>query len=140
MQAWFDPGDTTGICIFDDEFRPIEFLQLSLDELMDWVLAYEGPLDVVGYEKFIVFRQKAHTQVDSKMAVSQAIGAIKMLAKKKTATLVEQQPDIKKIALKWSGISMPSQHSQTHQYDAFLHGYYYNRKKGNIKSERPGIA
>lgn len=140
MQAWFDPGDTTGICIFNDEFLAVDFKQLSLDELIEWASNYEGPLDVVGWEKFIVFRQKAHTQVGSKMKVSQAIGVIKMLAARKKALTVEQQPDIKRIALKWSGIAMPSKHSETHQYDAFLHGYFYNRKVGNIKSEVKPIS
>lgn len=140
MQAWFDPGNTTGVCIFNDDFLPVQFMQLSLEELMDWVGEFEGTFEVVGYEQFIVFRQKAHTQVGSKMAVSQAIGVIKMLARKTKAELVVQKPDIKSVALRWSGIKMPSQHSQTHQWDAFLHGYYYNRKKGNIKSEVEGLV
>lgn len=140
MQAWFDPGDTTGICIFNDEFLPIQFMQLSLDDLLEWVMNTDLMVDTVGYEEFIVFRQKAHTQVGSRMKVGQAIGGIKMFAKKNKAELVVQKPDIKQVALKWSGIKMPSQHSQTHQWDAFLHGYYYNRRKGNIKSEVQGIA
>lgn len=140
MQAWFDPGDTTGICIFNDEFQPIKFMQLSLDDLMEWVMETDMKFDLVGYETFVVFRQKAHTQVGSKMKVSQAIGVIKMLAKKNKAELIAQKPDIKPIALKWSGITLPSQHSQTHQWDAFLHGYYYNRKMGRIESEVDAVA
>lgn len=140
MQIWFDPGDTTGVCIFNDEYQPIDFKQLSLEELIKFVAEWDKPLDVVGYELFRVFRQKAHTQVGSKMKVSQAVGIIKMLAHTTGAKLVEQEPNIKPIALAWSGISMPKQHSQTHQYDAFLHGYYYNRKVGNTKSERQPIT
>jgi hypothetical protein len=139
-QAWFDPGDTTGICLFNDEFQPYEFKQLSLNELIQWASKVDPVFSIVGYEKFIVFRQKAHTQVGSTMQVSQAIGAIKMLAARCDAKVVEQQPDIKPLALRWSGIKMPGSHSQTHQYDAFLHGYYYNRMQGNTKSDTKPIA
>jgi hypothetical protein len=27
--------------------------------------------------------------------------------------------------MKWSGITMPSNHDDTHEWDAFLHGYYW---------------
>lgn len=140
MLAAFDPGNTTGITIFDDEFNVKEMFQLSLDDLIQWASVYDGPLDVIVYEKFITFRQKAHTQVGSTQQASQAIGAIKMLATRKKAKLVVQGPDIKSIALRWTGITMPSRHADSHKWDAYLHGYYYLRKEGYIKSNIKGLA
>ena len=134
-----DPGDTSGICIFNDDSSVKKMMQLNLEEFTKWAATYDGPVDTIVYEKFIVFRQKAHTQVGSTMKVSQAVGMLKMMAHSTGAKLVEQGPDIKKIAIKWSGIIMPSQHSQTHKWDAFLHGYYYLVKEGKIKHDLEGF-
>jgi len=140
-KIFFDPGDTTGICVFDEDWGIEKLMQLSLDELIQWAANYEEPVDIIGYEKFIVFRQKAMQQTGSKMKVSQAIGVIKMMAARlKVKALIEQAPDIKPIALRWSKIKMPSQHSQSHQWDAFLHGFYFAYKNGRIKSNVTGLA
>lgn len=137
----FDPGDTTGICIIDTEGGVRWLEQMSLPQLIQWAGTYEPEYNFIAiiYEKFIVFRQKAHTQVGSKMQVSQAIGVIKMLGARLKTPVVEQSPDIKNIALKWTGIKMPSQHSQTHKWDAYLHGAYWLRVNGYTKSKSRGL-
>lgn len=138
----FDPGDTTGIAIMGLDGAVYELLQLNFADLTDWIANFNKPYIVhhLVYERFIVFRQKAQTQVGSKMLVSQVIGMIKLLAARLNIKVTEQGSDIKIPALKWTGIDMPSQHSKTHQWDAYLHAYYWLRKNGYIKSQTRGLA
>lgn len=131
----FDPGDTTGIAVFDIDGSVKEMLHKSLDDLLLWLANYEAPVQLVICEDFILFRKRAMQQSGSRMKASQAIGAIKAFALQKGATFELQKPEIKPIAMKWSQIAMPADHSKTHMYDAYLHGYYWLAKNGVIKTK-----
>lgn len=135
----FDPGKITGIAIFNQDGTLLGMEQLPLDSgdnnLLKWTAWYPYPVSLVIYEKFITFRQKAMQQVGSKQETAQAIGLIKGLAFRKQAELVEQKPDIKPIASKWSGVTVPSNHAISHQYDAYLHGFYLLHQRGIVKSK-----
>lgn len=140
----FDPGDTTGMAVVDYNGAAHDMRQLTLDELIGYVAQFQTPegfkITKIVYERFIVYRQKAQKLVGSKNGASQAIGAIKILASRLNVPLVEQGADIKEVALRWSGIKMPGQHSKTHQWDAYLHAYYYLQKNGFIKPKIKGLA
>ena len=142
----FDPGDTTGVAIVSsqvtDEGPRASFemmTQMTLNELIQWTATFNEEVDLIIYERFIVFRQKAKQQTGSKMQVSQAIGVIKALAARLQVPIVEQGPDIKRPALAWSGITMPGVHAQTHKVDAALHAFFYLYTKGLIKNPRKGL-
>jgi hypothetical protein len=129
-----DPGDTTGVAVLGEDGTVYSLAQYSLADFTDWVVNFTLPdgftVVRIVYERFVVFRQKAQKQVGSKMGASQSIGMIKVLAAKLNVPLTEQGSDIKTIALRWSGIKMPSAHSQSHQYDGYLHAYYWLKKNG----------
>lgn len=142
----FDPGDTTGICLMKRaNAEVVEIFQLPLDEFMVWINTphdWDDQVSVVVYERYIVYRQKAAKMVGSKNKASQAIGAIKSYAiRNKIAKIVEQQANILTPAKASSGIVMPSDHRQTHRWDAFLHGWYYLwAVEGNVSSGQKGLA
>ena len=139
----FDPGDTTGVAIFNEKGQLLGLNQLPLEGdkgLIKWSARYERPVGVIIFETWVTFRQKAQAQTGSKQKAAQAIGAIKTMAVLKNATLIEQKPDIMKIATKWSGVKLPSDHSQSHQYAAYLHGFFWLHQQGmiNTKLENEG--
>lgn len=133
----FDPGDTTGYAIWrvkDGQAQIAEFGQMSLDELLNWVNVYDKPVENVIIEEFKLFAKRAKQQAGSSMKASQAIGALRSFAVRKGARVHMQPANIKFIALKQTQITMPSQHSQTHQWDAYLHGAYWHIKQGMLKT------
>jgi hypothetical protein len=140
-----DPGDTVGICIFDENGGVQVLDQLPFEapdgkDFLHWLEEFNHPVDTVVFETWITYRQKAAKQVGSKQKAAQGIGAIKSFAIRKKAKLVEQKADIMPIAMQWSGLKMPSQHSKTHKYAAYLHGYFYLQKEGIIKPRVPLIG
>lgn len=140
-----DPGDTVGICIFNAQggvevIDQLPFESADGKDFLHWLEEFPHAVDTVVYERWITYRQKAHKQVGSKQKAAQGIGAIKSFAIRKKAKLVEQPADIMVIAKQWSGLKMPSQHSKTHKYAAYLHGYYYLQKEGVIQPRVPLIG
>lgn len=134
----FDPGGTTGVCQFEshDGAHAVMtgLMQVDLEGLFSFLNSYGASPDVVVIEDFVLFRQKAKQQTGSRMAASQAIGAIKSFALQRGSKVVMQKPDIKRRALAISGIKMPGDHSKTHQWDAVLHAVHYLYDQGLYKS------
>ncbi len=133
----FDPGDTTGIACFSNEGVLQYSMQLKLDDLIVWVNDQAMPDfedNVVIIEEFVLFARRARQQAGSSMKASQAIGLLKGWASRYGAKIVMQRANIKPIAMQWAQVSMPSQHSQTHHVDAYLHVYYYLVSQGVIKT------
>lgn len=131
----FDPGDTTGVAIFSTQGELKQMTQLDLQSLIDFLGGYEAPVALVIVEDFRLFKKKAMQQVGSQMPAPQVIGAIKTFASMKGVEVVIQPSNIKPLALKWSGIAMPGNHSQSHQWDAYLHGYYWLVSNGVIQTK-----
>lgn len=134
----FDPGDITGIAVFTSTGELKGMYQVPLEGekgLIAWLHDYAGLVSMCIVEEFVLYTKKARQQGGSRMKASQAIGAIKTFAHGKGADVVEQRSDIKPMALGWSQIKMPTVHSQTHQFDAYLHGYYWLVKNGIIKTK-----
>lgn len=138
MYLAFDPGKITGWAVFTNTGDILEMGQATIEELIDlcegWLENGDLGIDGVIYEDFIVFRHKAQKLAGSRMEASQAIGIIKGLAKRAGVTPVRQGSDIKPIAEKLTQIKPPSDHSQSHQIDAFNHGAYYLIRQGIRKT------
>jgi hypothetical protein len=132
-----DPGKTTGLSWWTDDYEhrgmeqvPLEDIPTKWFELSDTY----GPIKLAIVEEFVLFGKRAVQQTGSRMEASQGVGMIKALASANGCEVVIQPSSIKTVALKWSGIKMPSNHKDTHEYDAYLHGYYYFVKEGKIKT------
>jgi len=133
----FDPGISTGWASFDTtgEGRSKGILR-GLDELMDWLS--DRPAEVIPAvvicEDYRVFGHKAKAHTGSRVETVQAIGMIKVYAKKWGAELVLQPSSILTIAQLWSGARLPSNHDKSHDIAAYNHGVYYLQKCGIRKS------
>lgn len=133
----FDPGDVTGVALFkvvNNEAEPVDMGQYNLEQLEEFCLDFSEDVKVVVYETYKVLPHKARAHSGSKVGAAQAIGMIKVLARRLNAELVEQRPDQMHLGLKWAGVKMPKTHSQSHQYSAFGHGFFYLRTHRLIKS------
>lgn len=133
----FDPGETTGVCIFeqgDGNATPIKYNQIKFSGLLDYL--EDGPApDLIVIEDFQLLPHKAMAQIGSKFETIQAIGMCKSYAHRHRAKVVEQSPRIKKIAEKWTGVNPPSNHKEGHWIDAYNHGMYYMIKNNLAKSQ-----
>jgi hypothetical protein len=132
----FDPGDTTGWAAFDEEGSLMNMGHILFSDLPEFLAKYgDTEISYVVVEDFVLFAKRAVKQAGSRMKASQVIGMLKLWAAQKNAILVMQQANIKPAAMKWSQMHMPSDHSQTHQFDAYLHGYYWLHTHGIIKTQ-----
>lgn len=130
-----DPGETSGWATFDSEGNMTGWGQiLGFDNFDDW-LDKQEPFDVVIYENYRLFKQRALQQAGSKLLTVQIIGALKSKARKWGARVVEQNPDIKKIAQMWSQEKPDgAHHKNSHKIDAYNHGFYYLVNQGVCKT------
>lgn len=138
----FDPGDTTGIAVFNEDSQVVELTSIPFEHsakypegetLIDW-LARQKEVGTVIYESFIVYRKSAPRMAGSKMKASQAIGAIKLWAKGHGAELVEQPANILSTAQKLTQVKRPTVKAHTHSVEAFLHGAYWLIQQGRMQT------
>lgn len=128
----FDPGETTGVCIFEQEgndARPIKYDNIKFLELLPWLEDAPKP-DVVVIEDFQMLPHKAQALIGSRFETIQAIGMIKSYRHKHRAEQIMQSPIIKKIAEKWTQTPPPKNHKEGHWVDAYNHAMYYMINNG----------
>lgn len=133
----FDPGHTTGWAAFrHSDGATLNTGDVTFDNLMDFLAKYKDVnVTRVIIEEYVLYQKKALQQSGSRMITSQAIGMIKAWAQMKGGIeVIEQRSDIKAAAKKWSQIAYPKSHKDTHKADAWLHGYYYYKNAGVLKS------
>lgn len=132
----FDPGEMTGWAIWNQDGDFIYMGQIAWEDIpFWWAENIKVPVLEVIIEEYVLFGKRAKQQTGSRMKASQVIGMIKAMTSRTDATVIEQRSSIKTIAVKMSQIQMPSNHSESHQFDAFLHGYYRLVQKGVIKTQ-----
>ena len=132
----FDPGKTTGWCLFDEHGQEIDFGQCEGDEQLIAFLESVSPPEIVICEDFKLFGHLAKQQTGSKFEASQVIGIIKYFCNKWQVPLKLQPSSILPIAQLWSGVKVEGKggHEQSHWKSAFNHGVYYLQKEGIRKS------
>lgn len=119
-----DPGKVSGVAIFiEGNARTLD--QVSFDDFGAYLFDLNPRPDLIVYENYRLFSWKAKEQSGSKMEASQIIGMLKLFASSQKIKIVEQGPQIKPIAQKWSKTIPPKNHANSHQIDAFNHGFYY---------------
>jgi len=126
-----DPGDTTGYAVLHMDGRCRLWGHKSAEDFITWLGT--APLDTVEHiviEDFVLFARKAKKQTGSRFKTVQVIGALKMRAGQLGIPFHMQGSDIKPIAERWSKVFPPADHSKSHKYDAFNHGFYWLVKHG----------
>jgi hypothetical protein len=84
-------------------------------------------------EEYRLYPHMAKQQIWSSFDTIQRIGAVKLMAWKRGANVVEQPASIKSIAYKLSGVTKPTVKAKEHRFDAIVHGYHYFYKLGLLK-------
>jgi hypothetical protein len=125
-----DPGDTTGIAYWEDDGTFISREALPFEELLDKLNSFTGNITVIVCEDYRLRGGRQVAQTGSRFVAVQVIGALKLLAKESKARFVLQQPTVLTVASLHSGVKRPSNHSKSHDIDAYNHGYYYLETQG----------
>jgi len=134
---WIDPGVMNGWCKFEIEngmARAVAMGQVHIDDLTKFLEKLDPTPSSVGYESYKIFRKKAGAHIGSDVPALQAIGMIKSYASRHGKVLRDQPSSILKTAEMWTGIYMPSDHSQSHQIAALLHGSYFYITEGMMRT------
>lgn len=127
-----DPGETTGIAYWEDDGTFISREALTQDEILDKVETLSG-VTVIVVEDYRLRQGKQMVQTGSRFVAVQIIGALKAYARRVGAKFVLQPANVLTIAALHSGVKRPSNHSKSHDIDAYNHGYYYFETKGLLQ-------
>jgi hypothetical protein len=129
----FDPGNTNGFAFFDKEANILRKGQLNLDDFLDALAIFHERINnkTVIVEDFKIRPDKAQnmsSKYTSDMQVSQALGAIKLMALIGNHKLVVQPSAHLTAAQGWIGKPgwVESEgHAKSNWKSAFCHGMFY---------------
>ena len=127
-----DPGETTGIAYWGDDGTFISREALTQDEILDKVETLSD-VTVIVVEDYRLRQGKQMVQTGSRFVAVQIIGALKAYARRVGAKFVLQPANVLTVAALHSGVKRPSNHSKSHDIDAYNHGYYYFETKGLLQ-------
>ena len=127
-----DPGESRGIAYWSDKGEFVEKEILTEEELFDQLERLEN-VTVVVCEDYRLRQGKQMVQTGSRFVAVQIIGALKAYARRCGSKFVLQTPNVLSVASLHSGIKRPSNHSKSHDVDAYNHGYYYFETKGLLQ-------
>jgi hypothetical protein len=127
-----DPGETTGIAYWEDNGTFISREALTQDEILDKVETLSD-VTVIVVEDYRLRQGKQMVQTGSRFVAVQIIGALKAYARRVGAKFVLQPANVLTVAALHSGVKRPSNHSKSHDIDAYNHGYYYFETKGLLQ-------
>lgn len=124
-----DPGETSGISYWSDKGEFVEKEMLTQEQLFDKIEKLENVTTIV-CEDYRLRQGKQMVQTGSRFVAVQIIGALKAYAQRVGANFVLQPANVLTVAALHSGVKRPSNHSRSHDIDAYNHGYYYFETKG----------
>ena len=124
-----DPGESSGIAYWSDKGEFVEKEMLTQEELFDKIEKLEN-VTVIVCEDYRLRQGKQMVQTGSRFVAVQIIGALKAYAQRVGANFVLQPANVLTVASLHSDIKRPSNHSRSHDVDAYNHGYYYFETKG----------
>jgi hypothetical protein len=129
-----DPGGTTGLAWFNDDYKLDSYAQVSLEDLPIWFERHTPVPDLIVLENYRLWKHRALQQAGSSLPAAQAIGMVKAYGKIRGIPIVEQSPQILESAQKMSGYKMKGlAHSKTHWIAAANHVYWYMVKNDLVK-------
>lgn len=121
----FDPGETTGVAEFNSVGECLALHQLKINDLLDYLADMPYKPHIVVIEEYRIFAHKAASHSQSKVPTIQVVGMIKSYAHRWAAKCVEQPVQAKVLGYKLSNTKQAANHKNSHQLDAFVHGYYW---------------
>ncbi len=127
-----DPGETSGIAYWSDGGEFVEKEMLTQEQLFDKLEKLENVTAIV-CEDYRLRQGKQMVQTGSRFVAVQIIGALKAYAQRIKAKFVLQPANVLTVASLHSGVKRPSNHSKSHDVDAYNHGYYYFETKGLLQ-------
>lgn len=105
-----DPGITTGITFWSGDGQPLHYNEIDIPNfhLVLDVCENYGQLTRIIVEEFRLYQHLAIAQSGSRLETVQVIGMLKRSSYKMgLQDVVEVRADVKEIAAKWSGMSIP---------------------------------
>ena len=121
----FDPGETTGWCV-QDENKIIDKGQArGLEELMAVVDEWMDDCDQVVMEDYIILQKKAMAHSGSRGVAMQVIGYIKAMCLKSKKQLTMYPARLKPLQQKATQQFPKGAHSKNHWLDAYNHGRWH---------------
>ena len=127
-----DPGDTSGIAYWSDTGEFVEKEMLTQEELFDKIEKLENVTAIV-CEDYRLRQGKQMVQTGSRFVAVQIIGALKAYARRVGAKFILQPANVLTVAALHSGMKRPTNHSRSHDIDAYNHGYYYFETEGLLQ-------
>lgn len=129
-----DPGDSCGVCIFDFDNGEVKVMEIIKAEDFPAFLRKRKPdkFAAIVYEDFILYADKAQKQVGSRFKASQIIGQLKMWGDDNGIRLVRQPANVLKNGYKASGMPQAGSHKNSHDRDAYVHGWVFLNKIGKV--------
>ena len=124
-----DPGDKTGWCVVEKHGgRVIQRGITRADDMppiLTWVFKNYN-IDLIVYEEFILYANRAQAQTGSRFFASQVVGMLKYVSwLNGNIPLVAQPANFLKNCEKVTGFKKPSNHDESHDVDAVNHVLLY---------------
>lgn len=131
-----DPGDTTGLALFFEDGHESMRWQLGYSETIDWLALRAQDFDIttVLYEDYRLRKGRALQQSGSKLLATRVIGALDLHAAIQGIDIMPLPVDAHIIGSMWSGVKPPSDHSKSHEIDAYNIGIWWLVKNDLIKA------
>lgn len=125
-----DPGETCGWATFDHEGSLVDMGQFPYNELVKQLKTLCPPsvtvIIVEDYRNHGWMQQKRWSRNNT----SKTIGKIETFAELGELKVVLQPNTVKSIGYMYAGKEPPSNHSISHQFDAYAHGVFYLQTEG----------
>jgi hypothetical protein len=131
-----DPGDRHVGWVEWVDGRPVNAIEYEPDKAMDRLEAVVDRLDLLVYERYLLYGWLAAQQVGSEFATSQLIGAIKHVCRRQHVPVVGHTAAQMKALYKikpWVNLKprqWPTYGKGPHVRDAFMHGVLLLRTRG----------
>lgn len=129
-----DPGHTIGWAQLKHTGEVIDYGQCSYDDFPSFLTLMDKPKTIVVEN----FRIRPGVNFSwNEMKTIKCIGMIEYYAHLYEAKVVYQEPADYKIGLKWSGLTLPKSHADSHQFIAIAHGVFYSV---HVLKNQPPVA
>jgi len=129
-----DPGETNG-WVYQDPEKMIDFGQAQgLANLIQAIKEYEGEIDYLVIEDYIILGKKAMSHSGSRVPAIQIIGWLKGWALEHNVPVQMYPARMKPLQQKRTQKFPKGAHAKNHWVDAYNHGRYFLIEKGLAKS------